>query len=288
MAGDGWDATSRSNLGGPMNPFTSFRSCAVVVAILGLSACSTSDGGTESSATEAQPIEAILDGDIVITPDPSGTVATFAVDTSIPVACAVVYGTDDSFGDLAVDNDMQGGAHENHGPLLTGLDPDTEYQYVLQGSDADGTFYRSDVMSFRTPVAAESADGANFATSASVVGSSSEFSDGFEGALAIDGDLGTEWSSLGDGDDAWIEIELDEPQEISSVSLRTREMSDGSAIVETFTVTIDGGEALGPFEAGAKVVSLDQPVTGQLVRIDAATTTGGNTGAVEIGIFGSA
>jgi hypothetical protein len=271
-----------------MNSRASLRSLAVVATFVGLSACASSGGGPDASAVEAQPIEAILVGDINIDPDPSGTVATFAVDTSIPVACAVVYGTDDSFGSLAVDNDMQGGAHENHGPLLTGLEPDTEYQYILQGSDADGTFYRSDVMTFRTPVAAESDIGTNYSTSATVVGSSSDFSDSFAAELAIDGDLSTEWSSLGDGDDAWIEIQLDAPREISGVFLRTREMSDGTAIVETFTVTIDGGKALGPFEAGAKTLSIEQPVTGQLVRIDAVTTTGGNTGAVEIGIFGTA
>ncbi len=46
-------------------------------------------------------------------PDPSGTAAILAVDT-----------------------DMQGGAHNDHGPLLTGLTPDTEYKYILRGSDA--------------------------------------------------------------------------------------------------------------------------------------------------------
>jgi len=33
------------------------------------------------------------------------------------VACSVVYGTDDSFGLIAVDSDMDGGAHADHHPL---------------------------------------------------------------------------------------------------------------------------------------------------------------------------
>ena len=117
-------------------------------------ACSSSD-----SSSTIEPIEPILAGDIEIVPDPSGTAATLAVDTTIPVACSVIYGTDDSFGSIAVDNDMQGGAHTDHGPLLTGLTPDTEYQYILQGSDAAGTIYRSDTMTFRTAPAAQNAAG---------------------------------------------------------------------------------------------------------------------------------
>ena len=97
---------------------------ALAATALLLTACSD---GTDDTAN-VQPIEAILDSDVDITVDPSGTTATLAVDTTIPVACAVIYGTDDTYGSIAVDNDMQGGAHHNHGPLLTGLEPDTEYQ----------------------------------------------------------------------------------------------------------------------------------------------------------------
>lgn len=242
---------------------------------------------TARSAPRAEPIESILESDIEVVTDPSGTAATLRVDTSVPVACAVIYGPDESFGAVAVDDDMRGGAHADHSPLLSGLRPDTEYRYVLQGSDPAGTFYRSDVMTFRTPPAAASATGSNFALDATVSAASSSFSAQFAPVQAIDGDLATEWSTDGDGEDAWIEIDLGQAREIAAVAYRTREMSDGTAIVETFTMTVDDGETLGPFSAGPTPIPLRQPISGRRLRFDAERTTGGNTGAVEIEVFGA-
>lgn len=244
-----------------------------------LTACSSGD-----EASAIQPIEPILASEIDIAVDPSGTSATLAVDTSIPVACAVIFGTDDTYGSIAVDNDMQGGAHQIHGPLLTGLTPDTEYQYVLQGSDAAGTIYRSEVLSFRTPAAVDTGLGTNIAPNGTISAVSSEFSADFAAANAIDGDISTEWSSAGDGDDAFIEIDLGGVQEVSAVAYRTRQMTDGSAITETFTITIDG-ETFDPQATGAEPFVLASPVAGRVVRIEADLTTGGNTGATEIEIY---
>ena len=253
-------------------------SAGVVLVIAG---CSGADGADVA----IEPIEPILAGEIEIDVDPSGTTADFSVATNIPVACAVVYGTDASFGSIAVDNDMQDGAHVDHGPLLTGLMPDTEYHYVLQGSDAAGTIYRSEVRTFRTPPALETGLEPNVATAGSVIAASSEFSGTFAAANAIDGDLGTEWSTDGDGDDAWIEIDLGQTRQITAVAFRTRQMTDGTAITDTFTIMIDD-RFFGPFVAGPEPTVLDQATGGRIVRIDADDTTGGNTGATEIEIFG--
>lgn len=255
---------------------------ALVGVALALAGCASGDG---DSAAGVEPITAVLASDISIEVDPSGTAATLTADTTIPVACSVVYGTDDSFGSLAVDNDMQGGAHQDHGPLLSGLTPDTEYQYRLQGSDEAGTLYRSDVMTFRTPAAVESALGSSIATAATVTAASSSFSDQFRPERAIDGDLATEWSTAGDGDGAWIEIDLGEPREITGVAFRTRQMSDGTAVTDTFTITVDDDRTFGPYPAGADVTAFDEAVTTRMVRIDADQTTGGNTGASEIEIY---
>jgi hypothetical protein len=256
---------------------------AAATMLLAAAACSGDEEET-AGIEPIEPIEPILASEIIITADPSGTTATLTVDTNIPVACAVIYGTDSTFGSIAVDNDMQGGAHQDHGPLLTGLTPDTDYDYVLQGSDAAGTVYRSDTLTFRTPPADESGIGVNIAPTGIVTGASSEFSDTFAADNAIDGNLATEWSTAGDGDDAWIEIDLGEVHDIIGVAFRTREMTDGTAITNTFDVTIDG-ERRGPFPTGADPVMLEEPVTGRTLRIDAEQTTGGNTGATEIEIY---
>ncbi len=265
-----------------MIPVRRLLASASIAVLLGLVGCTSSD----DSNGAVEPIESILATEIEIVPDGSGTTATLAVETSIPVACSVVYGTSDSFGLIAVDNDMQGGAHQVHGPLLTGLTPDTEYQYRLQGTDASGTLYRSDLMSFRTPPATDNDFGTNVAPTGAVIGASSEFSEAFAAALAVDGDLGTEWSTAGDGDNAWIEIDLGTDTTIVAVAYRTRQMTDGSAITDTFTMTIDS-TVLGPFPTGSEPVLLDTPVTGRSIRFDAERTTGGNTGAIEIEIYAS-
>ena len=247
------------------------------VALL-LAACS---GNDESSLVE--PIEPILASEVEFAFDPSGTFATLTVDTTIPVACAVIYGTDGLYGSIAVDNDMQGGAHQDHGPLLVGLRPDTEYQYILQGSDAAGTIYRSDPLTFRTPTAIAGTSGTNIAGTGTVTGVSSEFSDSFGAGNAIDDNPATEWSTAGDGDDAFIQIDLGRDRTFTAVALRTRQMTDGTAITETYTITVDG-RTVGPYPSNEPAL-LDPPVSGRVVRIDADQTTGGNTGATEIEIY---
>ena len=77
--------------------------------------------------------------------------AVLLFESSRPLACSVIYGESTSYGSISVDQDMGDGAHINHHPILTGLEPDTEYHYRLQGDAADGTIYLSDDMTFRTP-----------------------------------------------------------------------------------------------------------------------------------------
>ncbi len=154
----------------------------------------------------------------------------------------------------------------------------------MQGSGADGNLYRSELVSFRTRLAgAAGPPGENVALGADIVDVSSEFSDAFAAANAIDGNLGTEWSTA--GDDASITIDLGRPVDAAEVALRSRSMSDGTSIVETFTVTVDGGKTYGPFDAGTASTVNDVQFTGQVLTIEAEQTTGGNTGAAEIEVY---
>jgi hypothetical protein len=255
-------------------------------AVLFLSGC----GGSATSAASDQEIRAaeqVFVEDPVVVPDVSGTFATLRVSTDLDMACAVVFGQDESLGDgIATDADMGGGAHTDHEAVMSGLQPDTEYFYRVQGSGADGRLYRSELMSFRTPPAdATSTPGENVALGSEVVAVSSEFSDAFAAVNAVDGDLATEWSSRGDGDDASITIDMRRQVSVVGVALRSRSMSDGTSIVERFSVTVDGGETYGPFDAGTTFTVNEVEFTGQVLRIDAERTTGGNTGAAEIEVY---
>ncbi len=117
---------------------------------------------------------------------------------------------------------------------------------------------------------------------------SSEFNASFAAALAVDGDTGTEWSSRGDGDDGFLTVDLGSTNEIGGFEFITRSMADGSAITSEYTVTIDGAEVLGPFPAGTPADARFQAAatSGRILRFDIVTSTGGNTGAVEIRVFG--
>jgi hypothetical protein len=243
-------------------------------ALLGLGIVAT------ASAQQIHDFEEIQGGPVVVTPDESGRFAILEVDTTTDVACSVVYGTDESFGLIAVDSDMDGGAHADHHPVMGGLEPDTEYLYRLQGTAPDGTIYASAVMTFITPAAVSGPQ--NLALRATVIGVSSEWSDAFAAANAFDGDPTTEWSTRDDGDDAWVEIDLGSPHAIGDVIFQTRSMNDGSAITASYTVTADGTE-FGPFAADEPFGGLqDIDATAQVLRFDVETSSGGNTGAVDI------
>jgi hypothetical protein len=256
------------------------RRIAIPILILGLAvaACSASDADVILDFSE------IAASDPVIEFDPSGTAATLRVTTILDAVCAVAYGTDGPFGSIATDQDMGAGAgHSEHRAVMTGLQPYTEYQYRLQGVAADGNIYRSEVLTFTTPSAATTeALGPNVAVGAVVVDVSSEFSTDFAATNAVDGDLATEWSSKGDGNDAFITIDLGEGTDVTAVGFRTRSMSDGSAITQNFTVEVDG-TIHGPFPAGPTPTEVS--IAGRMLTFQVESSSGGNTGAVEVEVF---
>ena len=85
---------------------------------------------------------------------------------------------------------------------------------------------------------------------ASVVGVSSNYQDrsndsAFGADNALDGDPATEWSSNGDGDEAWIEIELPEVTQVRTIGFWTRTMGDSAQVFSVRVVT-DRDEIYGP------------------------------------------
>jgi len=270
-------------------PLPSFAFVTLEVPALLLSACGRPSSPSVSAAV-VRPIDEIL----LETPrfEAGATSATVNVTTRIPVACAVVYGPTNAYGSIATDTDMAGGAHADHHPVLTGLAPDTVCYLRLQGVGPDGTLYRGEEFTFRTLPGAGAFGAANLAATARIVAVSSEYggaSDGpFAAVRAIDGDPSTQWSSDGDGDAAWIEIELAAPTHVERVGFWTRTMGS-SAQVLSFRITTDQGEEFGPFELSdaAQIHSFDTDFTARRLRFEAVETSGGNTGAVEIEIYGS-
>ncbi len=248
----------------------------------------------EVSQYPVHSIDEVADGALPEMTDITGNSAVLSFDSTVPLACSVVFGLTPDFGSVAVDQDMDGGAHQDHGPVLSGLEPDREYFFRVQGTSEDGTLYLGEVRRFRTPVQVASAEVnlASLAAGAQVTAVSSNFgsaaNDQAWGAnQAIDGDGATAWSSAGDGDDGFIEIALGEETEIGDVSVWTRSMSNGTAQIFQFTITTDQGEVFGPFALAdaSQAYRFALNTKASRVRLDVVESNGGNVGLVEFGVF---
>ena len=226
--------------------------------------------------------------------------ATVSLETKVPVVCAVAFGTTTAYGSLATDSAMNGGPLLVHNPVLHGLMPNTTYQIRMQGVGPDGTLYVSDNYTLKTPAATPVAlapvtpAGKNVALAsagAHISGVSSNYGggaldSGYGGAKAIDGDPATEWSSNGDGDKAWIEIDLGKKYALNAVGFFTRTMGT-TAQISNFQVTTDSGQVLGPFTVPDAKSIYYFPVTAttEKLRFQVLKSSGGNTGASEIEVY---
>lgn len=240
------------------------------------------------------PLEA-LPGGIVAGPafeELTDTSVVIALRTGAPALCQVNYGPTPAYGLMR--RMSMTGPMEDHRVLLPGLTPDTTYHVRLTAVDANARLYQSGNLTFRTkpPAQAAPAGGgrnvARLAAGARVVGVSSNYggegnASAFGANNAIDGDPGTEWSSNGDGDRAWIEIELPDAARLTAVGLWTRTMGS-SAQIQEFEVIADGATRLGPFTIADAGGTHRYPVdiTARRLRFNVLRSTGGNTGAVEI------
>lgn len=208
--------------------------------------------------------------------------------SSVPLACTVVYGTTKAFGKIANDPDMGSLTTIDHNPVLGGLQPETRYYFRVQGISADGKLYAGKIREFTTAAKAKGPAGL-MALSASVMLVSSNYggaaNDQSWGAnSALDGDPSTAWSSSGDGSDAFLVLDFGKQTNVGAIDIWTRTMSDGTAQISTFTATDDAGKVHGPFTLpdASKSYRFELKSTTKTLRIDADTSSGGNTGLVEI------
>ncbi len=221
--------------------------------------------------------------------DITATDARLTFVSSIPLACSVVYGKTLNFGQIATDLNMNGGAIINHNPILSKLEENTLYYYRVQGTDATGKIYWSPAATFKTTGGTITDNNLlSLNNGATITAVSSNFSGVNNNEIwgansAIDGSNATAWSSSNDGDNAFIEITLAESKQIETIEVFSRSMSDDTAKILTFTITTDSGEVL-PFNLPNTTQAHQFPLNRQTssIRLDVVSSTGGNTGLIEI------
>jgi hypothetical protein len=273
-----------------------FRTTALVGFVLMLAAAACSPKSEFDSASNNHPLEEVYTSGAPEMTEITSSDAVLLFDSSRPLACSVIYGETTSYGMIAVDQDMGGGAHSDHHPILTGLEPDKEYHYRLQGTAADGTIYISEDMTFRTPIQEKSGK-VNLA-SLEAGGSIKDVSSNFGGAAndetwgansAIDGNRASAWSSDGDGSDAFVEFQFAEIAHLYAVEVWTRTMSNDTAQIYSFSLTTDSGEELGPFtlDDAEQSYTFEVDVIADWLRLDVEDSNGGNTGLVEFAAYGT-
>ena len=227
----------------------------------------------------------------------SSNTATISFDSGVPTVCNSPYGETTGYGQVAT-IPMLSGATFDHVLTFSGLEPDTTYHYKLVATDNEGNTYQSEDFTFKTePAAGVSLGETNWLSleaGAVIIRVSSNFGSGANdknwGAnSAIDGSDARVWSSDGDGDDAYILIEMAQPVHVTQLRVFTRSMSNGTAQIFSFTVTTDSGEVFGPFELqdATEAYEFEVDFVTRTLRFDAVSTSGGNTGFVELEAYGS-
>jgi len=218
--------------------------------------------------------------------------------TSVPTECEIEYGIEISTMDLsAVDPDMEEGELAiDHNVAMEDLEAETMYFWRARATNADGVTEYSEALSFTTlstddPTAgltnvATMAQGASIAEVSSNWGGS--ISGSFGANLLIDGMMSSEWSSAGDGDDAYVTVDLGQSRKLELVGYRSRKMSDGTSIVTSIEI-MAGGNTYGPFSTPDPdqryVFELDPPAQDDQVRLNVVTSSGGNTGGKELQLY---
>ena len=223
----------------------------------------------------------------------SGSGASIGFSTEEPTLSSTAIGLAEDFGRIA--RAPGSNPSVNHEVSLPGLQADSKYYSETIAIDKTGELIRSPLISFTTLEVVEEDFGENYALiakGADITGVSSNFGNDIAGSFGalnvIDGDPGTEWSSQGEGDNAWIEIELAETIEVTGFGFWSRTMGDTGEI-RKLRVLDETGEVLGEFEIpdAEKLYNFTLvPVQARRLRFEVIDSTGGNTGAREIRIYG--
>ena len=248
----------------------------------------------ENSLLGLEDIPDGFDGPTVIAVAENSTTISF--DTGVPTVCNAAFGETTAYGQVAT-IPMLSGATLDHVLTFVGLEPGTTYHYRITATDIEGKVYQSKDFTFTTEARQAGEEQTNW-LALGMGGTVVESSSNFGGASndepwgadnAIDGSAGTAWSSDGDGNDAFLVIQLAEATRIEMLDVHTRMMPNDTSQIFSFTLTDDQGESHGPFELpdATQPYSFAVDFIASFMRFDVVESSGGNTGFVELAAYGS-
>gem|GEM_PF-396450 len=248
----------------------------------------------EATTLQPQAASAVLTGDIRIS-EVTHNSAQVAFNTRIPTLASTAYARHGApwhstrLPDVAPFTD--------HRVPLLALEDEATYQVEVTLIDAQANVYRAQPATFETQakpvplqtfgpnVAAASAGALISAVSSNWANGDNDSS--FGANNAIDGDPNSEWSSNGEGNDAWIEITLAQPYDVDGLGLWSRTMVS-SAQISRFRALTGEGVLLGEFEipdANALYQFRIPKTKLKVLRFEVVDSSGGNTGVRQIEVY---
>ena len=273
-----------------------------LLALGALTGCNSTASPPSSSANESAEFATAVEFYDIRVEDITSTSALLQFSTTALTSCEAEYGLNaEKLEKIGTDHAMEGGAFSiDHAISLPDLTPNTTYFYRGQGTTEAGWTFYSSIGQFTTLTATTRPPLENIALrphGTTVIAVSSNFGGGDNdsswGAYnAIDGQLGTEWATNGDGDSAFIEIDFGLERTVERFGFRSRKMFDGSSIITRVRLEFDRGIILGPYETPdpdqTYVFDFNEPVSARRVRLETLASTGGNTGIKELQFFAPA
>ena len=261
---------------------------------------------TGSNAFASAPSDDDVLDSAVLSVDASSTAFALSLDASSSVAAVFSSG---DFDGLDSDGPTHGVARaDSISSTPTGsiesLLPSTTYSIGASYVDASLNAFHVAPVSATTEASSSSDSSGDCASTnvallslgASVADVSSNYGGGSDSSTygannALDGSDSSQWSSNGDGNDAFLTIRLPSATDVEGVALWSRYMSS-SSVIETYTVS-DGS-------SGVVLATCDVPDSTQLYHCDVVASdvesltfsvvasTGGNVGARAVEVYGCA
>jgi len=257
---------------------------------------SCDDGAGSDVAQESQEVEFLN----LRVEEIGATRAVVRFETSVETTCEVEWGMAmEEMTNSSTDPDMEPGSLVTiHQVPLEDLAPSTTIYFRAKATDIFDDTYYSEPQSFVTGLDDGTSARINLASQdmgTTILAKSSNYldmdDDGLWGAAnAIDGLMASEWSSNGDGDDAFVTLDFGQARDITAFGFRSRKMANGTSIILSLQLVFDDATTVGPFDTpnpDQRYTFEIDPVTAQTVRVEALTTTGGNTGIREIEMYGA-